>query len=325
MRFSIVIPVYNVADYLRACVDSVLVNDCTDCEIILVDDGSTDGICPALCDEIAGEHPDLIRVIHQENRGLGGARNTGLEAALGDYLFFVDSDDTIEPDSLAKLSAAIEKSGAEIVAFNLASDDGAGHLTPVKANCFRSDSVFCLNDHSEFLLSLPSAWSRVWKRELFIRTGVRYPSRVWYEDIRTSTKLFAAAQSVYTIDNSLYRYLQRPGSIMNSGSLDRNREILDAFDDILNWFEGNGLAERYRNELTRLAVDHILLAASVRVARIDPKHYLLKEFAVYMDARFPGYQSNPYISQLSSLHKLLLKLIGMKQYGLIRLLFRIKG
>jgi len=325
VRFSIVIPVYNVADYLRPCVDSVLANDCTDCEIILVDDGSTDGLCPALCDELASEHPDLIRVIHQENRGLGGARNTGLEAAQGDYLFFVDSDDTIEPDSLAKLSAAIEKSGAEIVAFNLATDDGEGHLTQMKANAFLSENAFSLEERPDFLLSQPSACCRVWKRELFLRTGVRYPSRVWYEDIRTSTKLFAAARSIYTIDDCLYRYLQRPGSIMNSGALNRNREILDAFDDILNWFEEQKLAEQYRDELTRLAVDHILLAASVRVARIDPKHALLKEFASYMDAHFSGYRTNPYIPQLPSLHKLLLKLISMKQYGLIRLLFRIKG
>jgi len=325
VRFSVVIPVYNVAEYLRACVDSVLANDCSDCEIVLVDDGSTDGRCPALCDELAAAHPDLIRVIHQENRGLGGARNTGLEAARGDYLFFVDSDDTIEPDALAKLSAAIKKNGAEIIAFNFATDDGEGHPAPMKANYVLAGDAFSLEKHPEFLLSQPSACCRVWRRELFLRTGVRYPSRVWYEDIRTSAKLFAAAQSIYTIDDCLYRYFQRPGSIMNSGSLGRNREILDAFDDILNWFEEQKLAEQYRDELTRLAVDHILLAATVRVTRIDPKHALLGEFASYMDAHFPGYRTNPYISQLPSLHKLLLKLISMKQYGLIRLLFRIKG
>ena len=325
MRFSIVIPVYNVAEYLRPCVDSVLANDCSDCEIILVDDGSTDGVSPELCDALAAEHPGLIRVIHQENRGLGGARNTGLEAACGDYLFFVDSDDTIEPHSLSKLSAAVERSGAEIVAFDLATDDGEGHLTPVKTSYFHSEEVFSLDARPEFLLSQPSACCRLWKRELFLRTGIRYPSRVWYEDIRTSTKLFAAARSICTVDDCLYRYLQRPGSIMNSAGLDRNREILDAFDDILNWFESNGLAERYRGELTRLAVDHVLLAATVRVARVDPKHHLLKEFTAYMNEYFAGWNTDPHLAQLPALHKLLLKLIAMKRYGLIRLLFRLKG
>ena len=324
MRFSIVIPVYNVAEYLRSCVESVLANDCTDCEIILVDDGSTDGVCPGLCDEISAEHPDLIRAIHQENRGLGGARNTGLEAARGEYLFFVDSDDTIVPDALAKLSAAIDVSHADIVSFNLFSDDGEGNLTPMTANAFLAEQPFSLRERPEFLLSLPSAWSRVWKRDLFLSSDVRYPSRVWYEDIRTSTKLFALAGSIYTIDDGLYRYLQRPGSIMNSGQTERNREILEAFDDVLSWFKARGLLKCYRTELERLAVDHILLAATVRVARLDGKHPLLKEFSDYMDRHFFHYLSNPYLSGLPHLHKLLLRLVKGRHYRTIRLLFRLK-
>lgn len=324
MRFSVVIPVYNVAEYLRGCVESVLANDCRDCEIILVDDGCTDGVCPALCDQYAETYPALIRVIHQENRGLGGARNTGLEAAKGDYLFFVDSDDTIVPDALAKLSAAIDRSRADIIAFNLNSDDGARTLTPIKANAFFAETPFALREHPEFLLSLPSAWSRVWRRELFLSSGVRYPSRVWYEDIRTSTKLFAVADSICTVDDCLYNYLQRPGSIMNSGKTERSGEIMEAFDDILDWFADQSLLETYRRELERLAVDHILLAATVRVARADPRHPLLPALLRYMDEHFPDYLSNGYLTQLPALHKLLVKLIRMKQYRVIRLLFRLK-
>ncbi len=325
MLFSIVIPVYNVAEYLEACVVSVLTNDCQDCEIILVDDGSTDGVCPALCDRLADRHPDLIRVLHQENRGLGGARNTGLEAARGDYLLFVDSDDTLSPDALTVLRQAVEKTGADIVAFQADSDDGEGHLTPIRCHSTDTGSTFRLEDEPAFLLSLPSAWSRLWKRDLFLRSGIRYPSRVWYEDIRTSLKLFALAGAIHTLDERLYRYLQRPGSIMNSASLSRNREILDAFDDLMGWFRDQGLYKIYKNQLTRLAVDHILLAATVRVARQDPKHPLMGEFAAYMEENFPDYRKTPLLSQLSPLHKLLLKLIRARRFGLIRLLFRIKG
>lgn len=324
MRFSIVIPVYNVAEYLRKCVESVLQNNCQDCEIILVDDGATDGICPALCDELAAEHPDLIRVIHQENRGLGGARNTGLENARGEYLFFVDSDDTIEPNTLEILSAAVEKSGADIIAFDLYTDDGEGTLCPVQANAFCEEEPFCLRKRKEFLLSLPSATCRVWRRELFLNSGIRYPSRVWYEDIRTTTKLFALADKIYTVDARLYRYLQRTGSIMNSASLERNSEILDAFDDILDWFEREKLLENYRDELCRLAVDHILLAGCVRVAKQDAGHPLLDRFCRYMGEHFPSYEKNPYIGSLPPLHKLLVKLVRGRHFKVIRLLFRIK-
>lgn len=324
MRFSIVIPVYNVQEYLQACIDSVLANDCSDCEILLVDDGSTDGVCPGLCDENAAKHPGLIRVIHQENRGLGGARNTGLEAARGDYLFFVDSDDTIAPESLRVLSRAIDETHADLYSFSMYSHDGAGHKTLIEPSKYY-EGAFSLRQRPEFLTSLPAAWARIWRRDLFLSTGIRYPSRVWYEDIRTSTKLFAAADSIVTLKDPLYYYLARPGSIMRSGNLARNREILEAFDDVLGWFREQTLFEPYENELCRLAVDHILLAATVRVARIDPKSPLLEEFTAYMRKNFPHYRENPYLSQLPRRHKLVLFLVERKWFGLLRRLFRLKG
>ena len=118
MRFSIIVPVYNVADYLSKCVNSLLIQRCDSFEIILVDDGSTDGKCPALCDELAAAHPDLIRVYHQSNGGLGAARNTGLRHAEGEYVFFVDSDDTIEPNTLEVLNRRIDETHADMYIFS---------------------------------------------------------------------------------------------------------------------------------------------------------------------------------------------------------------
>ena len=153
MLLTIVIPVYNTAAYLEACVQSVLSGDHQDCEILLVDDGSTDGVCPALCDRLAAQHPALIRVIHQENKGQGGARNTGLEAAAGTYLFFLDSDDTIVPEALSAFKTAIARTHAEVLAFNFFSDDGAGHLTPMSANYAQYNGGFTIRERPEFLLS----------------------------------------------------------------------------------------------------------------------------------------------------------------------------
>ena len=323
MRFSIIIPVYNVQEYLQGCIDSVLANDTSDCEIILVDDGCTDGVCPGICDENAKNHPELIRVIHQENQGLGGARNTGLEAARGEYVFFVDSDDTIAPDSLQILGKAVETSHADIYSFNLYTHDGTGPKTLVEISQ-QYPRPFALHEHPEFLLALPAAWARIWRRDLFLNTGIRYPSRVWYEDIRTTTKLFAVASSIVTLPDPLYYYLARPGSIMRSSNLARNREIIWAFEDILSWFREHGLLQAYRKELCRLAVDHVHLAATVRVARMDPGSSLLHEFSDFMQKNFPDYRDNAYLGQLSRSHKLLLKLVEKNQYRLIRLLFRMK-
>lgn len=324
MRFSIIVPVYNVEEYLQGCIDSILANDCSECEIILVDDGSTDGVCPEICDRNAAKHPGLIRVIHQENQGLGGARNTGLEAAKGEYVLFVDSDDTIDPRTLQILNARVEETHADIYSFNLYSHDGKGKQELIQVAPSREEP-FSLAECPEFLFALPAAWARLWRRDLFINTGIRYPSRVWYEDIRTTTKLFASASAIVAMEDALYFYLARPGSIMRSSNIKRSREIMDAFDDILQWFRSRGYAELYADQLCRLAVDHIRLAATVRAIRHDPHSPLIKEFNHYMYANFPEWEQNPYLSQLPAKHKLLLWLMKRKWYSLVRLLFCVAG
>ena len=109
MRFSVVIPAYNVADYLEKCVASVAAQTCADWEAILVDDGSTDGATGGLCDALAARYGARVRVIHQENGGLGAARNTGLSAAAGEYVVFLDSDDYIAPDMLETVWCAVNR------------------------------------------------------------------------------------------------------------------------------------------------------------------------------------------------------------------------
>ena len=323
MLISIVIPVYNVAEYLRPCVESILANDCSDCEIILVNDGSTDGVCPALCDSIAAENSNTVRVIHQENMGLGGARNSGINAASGKYLFFVDGDDTVAPNTLNALKNAAD-SDCDIISFGMCTHYGDSNFTSVANNAFYSDAPFKLSERKDFLLSLPAATHRIWKKELFTSSGIYFPTKVWYEDLRTTPKLFATAHSIMTVKGDFYRYLQRQGSIMNSNSIERNREIIDAFDDVVCWFKEKDLFALYKDELCKLAVDHLLIAATVRVAKKDPRHPLLEQFSDYMIKTFPDFLSCPYISRLSKLHKLLFRLICKGRYKTVGLLFRIK-
>lgn len=324
MLLSVVIPVYNVKEYLRACVESVIDEKADDYEIILVDDGSTDGESGSLCDILASEHPGLIRVIHQENKGLGGARNTGIANSKGEYLFFPDSDDTVVPGTVSLLCNKIRETNADIIAYNIMTDDGNGNREDVTSNYIESEKPFRLADRPEYLLSLPNAWGRVWRKTLFTDNGIEYPNKVWYEDIRTSTKLFAKADSIVTIPDRLYIYLQRQGSIMRSSNLERNREIIEAFDDIISWFKNEGLYELYKDELCRLAIDNVYIPASVRVLKEDTKHPLLKEFADYMDANFPEYRSNKYLCELPKLKMLVFKLLQGKHYKMIAFLFKIK-
>ena len=235
MTFSIIIPVYNVKDYLEKCIESVLAQELEDAEIILVDDGSTDGESGRICDRYGVRYPGLIQVIHQENGGLGAARNTGIDHASGQYLLFLDSDDYLLPGLLERLRSLLETSTYDIIDFGFVIDQN-GVLKEKHAGEIGTTEPFTLRDHPEMLLVLPAAWRRLYSRELFLRSGIRYPSRVWYEDIRTTLKLYADAESIISIPEAYYGYVVREGSITRNKNVSRNAEILDAFDDVGNTF-----------------------------------------------------------------------------------------
>lgn len=322
-KASVIVPVYKVEEYLEKCVQSILAQTERDFELILVDDGSPDR-CGALCDSLAQTDP-RIRVIHQENQGLGGARNTGIREARGDWLLLVDSDDWIEPKILEKAMEAGLREEADLVMFAFRTVDEQGRELGVFREDMPKERGITLQEHKEALLTAPCAWNKLYRRGFFQGTGLAYPPRVWYEDLRTSPKLMAKAGRMVFLDEVGYNYLQRQGSIMKSANLERNREILDAFDDLLPWFRKEGLFEAYRRELEYLAVFHVYLTAGVRVALADRKSPLLRELAAYVEERFPGWRQNPYLPKLGGKRRLLVSLLEKKWYWAVSLLFKLKG
>ena len=324
MKLSIIIPVYNAREFLRNGVESVISDPGGDWELILVNDGSTDG-SGQLCEQYALEDP-RIRVIHQENRGPGGARNTGLAHARGEYLCFLDSDDTLNPGALETLRRALGAWEPDILTFDYLSDDGQGHLSPCKANFAPEATPFRLEEHPRFLNSMPATWARVWKRELYIHNGIRYPDRAFYgEDLQTSGKLFALAKSIVYLPECLYRYLDRPGSLMNTADPKRNRHMLTAVGDLLDWYETRGLRETYEEQLCETAIEHLLMAATVRVAKAAPEAPLLAEIRQFMERRFPDWKHSPSVGRMTLLRKIALYLIEHRHYRLLGWLFRMKG
>ncbi|MBR6120613.1 MAG: glycosyltransferase family 2 protein [Oscillospiraceae bacterium] len=321
---SIIIPVYNVEGWLPRSVDAILANDTQLCELILVDDGSTDG-SPALCDAYAARHPELIRVLHQKNAGPGAARNAGMAAAKGEWFLFVDSDDRLAPNALARLRQVMAREEADVISFQFYKESVEGKSWEAWSGPMQSESRFALARQPSFLLTQPSCWLRLWKRSVFADNGIEFPNVVWYEDVRTVTKLLAKARQIVNLPDHLYYYLDRPGSIMNSSQLARNRDILPAFTDVLDWFDREGLTGTYYDELCALTVQHVLLAASVRVCRIDPASEILEELRSFTEQRFPDWRENPYSASLPRLKRLALRLVEHRRWRLIRFLFNLKG
>ncbi len=322
MRYSIIVPVYNVEAYLSRCLESLLCQK-GDFEILAIDDGSTDA-SPALCDDFGARYPEKIRVIHQENQGLGGARNTGISQAKGEYLLFVDSDDTVDGNLLERMDFAVERFSPQVVIFGMKSVDEAGNWIKECRETLPKEQVFSFEERKEVLLALPNACNKMFRAALFADGEIRFPGRAWYEDFRTTPKLLSRCERIVYLDELLYNYLQRSGSITNNKNLSRNEEILWAMDDLLDYFSQKSLTADTFPFLERLAVDHVLLAASVRVAKADPCSPLLKRLRDYMEEKFPDYSKNPALSSLSKAKKLALFLIQKRLFSLLRLLFLLK-
>ena len=178
-RFSIIIPVYNVKEYLAECLDSLLAQTFQNFEIIVVDDVSTDG-SKDLALSYAARYPDKITVLeHTVNTRQGGARNTGIEAAVGEYLLFVDSDDYLVPNALEILSAAIQREKADIVEFCFTCVDEQGNY--LRRSGFR-DRIARLGVHKPLLISAMGPWNKVYHASLFRDTEIRFPKKYYYED-----------------------------------------------------------------------------------------------------------------------------------------------
>lgn len=227
---SVVIPVYNVERFLAECVDSVLHQTMDGFEIILVDDGATDG-SGRMCDEYA-RRDSRIRVIHQANGGLSAARNTGLDAARGEYVYFLDSDDYIVPDALEKLRAVAEKEKADVVFFDASVFFTDCEPDPKVYRYERSREYAAKNgrqmllellDTDEYRTAVPLMLLR---RAYMLTNGLRFRDGLLHEDELFTFYVYHADGVIAHCHAELYARRMRPASIMTGTSARRHYDSM---------------------------------------------------------------------------------------------------
>lgn len=236
---SVIVPVYKVEAYLERCVESLLAQTYENLEIILVDDGSPDG-CPAICDAYARREPG-IRVIHQKNAGLSGARNAGIDAARGTCVAFVDSDDYVAKDFIRVLYELLEETGCMISQCRFAYVQGE----PLKGKRDRDYHIYRgmslmeqLYGPEEDATCFVVAWNKLYRRELF--ETVRYPVGRIHEDEATTYRLFHEGRKLVFTERVLYGYYtENTGSITSAFSRKR-LQWLTAHEERIAFFEENG-------------------------------------------------------------------------------------
>lgn len=232
-KISVIVPVYMVEKYIRECVDSILAQSYGNLEVILVDDGSADG-CGRICDDYA-EKDERVRVIHKTNGGLSDARNVGIDAATADYLFFVDSDDFIKKNMIARLYEALVNTKSDIAMCNLQYVDEKG--SPIadgdRIHEYRiPDAVWTQDDFwkcycRDGQIPCTVAWNKLYRRKLF--QELRYPKGKIREDQFILAKLISQCTRICCVSETMYDYRQREGSIMSGENSVKQLDIVDAF------------------------------------------------------------------------------------------------
>lgn len=259
MKFSIVVPVYNVEQYLDDCLKSLQEQAFADHEIICVNDGSTDHSREILS-EWETRIPQL-KIIDRKNGGLSAARNTGLAAASGDYIIYVDSDDWVEPIMLNRL--AEEANGEDMICFACRkSDNGAtDDFVPEQSDGWNYYNRHALEHHE---VPFVCVWQRCYRREFLEENNLRFREGILHEDNEFTPRACLKSKRVKVIPNVLYNYRIRSGSIMTTRGL-RSKESLITI--------GNELSEQFAKELNiDKTIAYQALTQCYQMAFIDNTH-----------------------------------------------------
>lgn len=296
-RFSVIVPVFHVQAYLHACLDSVLGQSFGDIEVIVVDDCSPDG-SGEIADAYAAHDP-RVTVLHlPENVGLGPARNAGLARATGEYVLFLDSDDTYAPGALAAVAARIDATGhPDLLVFDYVRTYWNGRA---ERNQFAAllaqdgPQVFTLAERPELLRLIMVAWNKAYRRDFLVRTGLLFPTG-YYEDTPWTYPALMTARSIAVLDQVCVHYRQRRRRGILRTTSRRHFEIFRQYDLLFALVDADPALERWRGVLFRRMLDHLSTVFSLpdRLPRSSRPEFFRRCRAQYRKLRPDGFRLAP--------------------------------
>lgn len=304
---SVIVPVYNVEKYVKRCLDSITSQTYTNLEIIVVDDGSTD--CSAIICEQCSSEDSRIRVIRKNNEGAGFARNTGIEEASGEYLFFVDSDDYILCNCIERLLQIALQEKADIVkcSWVQGSEERYSRL-PKKKRFFVHDNISAFRTRRMNI----AIHGKLYKRTVV--NGYRYPKITTHDDEFMTYKLVYNAKKIIILDEEYYYYYLSPDSIMRGKRHNQPLQYMKAYDERLLFFLDNG-----EDELVGISHKEYAIRLMLSYLRYhDYEHSDISEDELLRLYRSEYVQGSNYICCLKE--RVSLRLFGLMP-GFVRLLF----
>lgn len=309
VKYSIIVPFYNVKDYIIECAKSIHNQTYKNFEALFIDDGSKDESRNFLEEYLNEINDSRFKIFTKENGGLSDARNYGLKKAKGKYIFFIDSDDFIANNALKEIDRKILIDKPDILIF-----DFYEYFDKTKKNkqngLKKTDTTDIIK---KCLISPPAAWNKIYKADLLLKNDINYPLGLWYEDLATSPRIFPLCKKISYLSLPLYFYRQRQGSIMNSFS-EKVFNMYEVLDIVYDYYEKNNLLEKYYSEIERLFIYNCFFIVN-KLASSNYKDKINKELEAinYLENHFKNWNRNPYLKEEETLTRLHIKIMKHKR------------
>jgi len=300
---SVIVPVYNVEKYLDECLSSLVNQTLSELEIIVVNDGTKDN-SQSIIDHYVKQYPNKVVSLIKENGGLGDARNYGIPYAKGEYIGFVDSDDIVHLEMVEKMFNKAKLEDSDLVLCDLEYFYETSKEKMVKEGLVQIENI---DVNKTVFLSPLFAWNKLYRRSLFIESGLKYPVGLWYEDIPVTVPFFTLAKKISYVHETLIYYRQRSTSIMGSVDNPKVKDIFDIMHLCLTYFKDHNLLETYHDELEFLYLEHLMLNGGFRFL-LSHKYKDYLAFSIdTLDSNFPHWRNNKYLFTLPRRYQIYIK------------------
>lgn len=317
-KVSVIVPVYNVEQYLAKCLDSLVGQTLDEIEIIVVNDGTKDH-SQKIIDKYQKEYPNKIKSFIKENGGLSDARNFGLSYATGEYIAFLDSDDYVDLTMYETMYNKAKKENADMVECD---------FYWVYPNKTKEDVGSIYHNKKEMLVQARVvAWNKLIKREILERTKIRFPKGYRYEDVEFFYKLLPSLEKVAFVKKPFIYYIQRENSISNSQN-ERTKEIIDVLEHVIIYYKEKGLYEEYKVELEYVYTRYLLCSSFLRMVKVRDKKIrkeLLNHTWNSLNKTFPNWRKNEILKKEKSAKNRYMRTVNRMTFPIYAFLFQFKG
>ena len=316
VKVSIIVPVYNVEQYIEKCLETLVNQTLQEIEIILVNDGSTDGTKKKI-EKFILQYPEKIKYLEKTNGGLSDARNYGIPSASGKYIGFVDSDDYVELNMFEEMFKKAEEENSDMVEWDFIWE----YPNKQKIDIGR----IYQNKKEAFLYARVVAWNKLIRRETLEKANIKFPKGLRYEDTEFFYKLLPSLNKISFVKIPMVHYIQRSNSIANTQN-ERVKEIFDIWDNIFKFYKENNLFQEYKNEIEYTYTRFLLCSSLLRIVKVGDKH-IRKELEQRtweeLNKNFPNWKENPILKKEKGAKNTYMKYVNKYNYKIFCKIFEI--